>query len=313
MPADAYFRTRLLRDLFKDVLKDPASLIPKAKGIGVSSKSALNVDPVDFGIGIPRNRPKYAVTQLSNPLTQVGPQENMVQEPSPFSGYSTKGPVGSTSLEQRDRPGIDIPDIGVDEKTIGSRISQGKANLGMGTLAGLVPTLLASSKTVVPQRDDQYIDQMAKEVPDYIKNSQNASIDANTRSAIESVLSQGPLNRVSNTVAAISANGINAKSNLAEQNAGMDISLKNDYLQKKQGSLDQFNANVAGAKNQTIDSENTRLSNIGALGTNYFNESQNLINSGNRSLDQAKVLRSNQAMMKFQLERMLAELERYNR
>lgn len=311
MPADAYFKTRLLRDLFKDVLKDPASLIPKSKGMGVSGKSALNVDPVDFGIGIPRNRPKYAVAPLSNPLSQVGPQESMVQEASPFAGFSSKGSAPGI-LEQRDSSmDFDIPDIGVDEKTIAGRIGQGKGNLAKGTLAGLIPTLLSSSKSVVPEQNDKYIDQMAKEVPDYIKNAQNASIDANTRSAIESVLSQGPLNRSANTIAAISANGVNAKSDIAMQQAGTDISLQNDYLQKKQGSLDQFNYNVAGAKNQTIDSENTRLSNIGALGTNYFNESQNLINSGNKSLDQAKMMRSNQAMMKFQLQRMLKELERF--
>ena len=232
-----------------------------------------------------------------------------------LSSSLTEGDAMKRMLEARGGPGDPAnPDMtgmfrGVSDAEINRRIGESRSNLGKGTLTGLLSTLLQSSRTDVPKQDDRFLDRMVRKTPQYLVDAQNAEVDRTTNSAIGNVLANNPINRASNAVNAIVAQGVEGKNRVAIAQGQQDIGLENTYLGAKQQSLNQYNANTAQAQNMTRDSENTRIGNLGALGTNYFNQVQDSINNMNMLKDRNEILKSNNYM---QMQQWRALMKRMN-
>lgn len=254
------------------------------------------------------------------PLGDINFGRYMNSDPLPTSGINPVSSIGalggSGGLEQRGTPvpSVDDPDMtgmyqGVSDDEINRRIQESRGNLGKGTLTGLLSTLLQSSRTDVPKQDDRFLDRMVRKTPQHIVDAQNAEVDRTTNAAIGNVLSNNPINRAANAVNAIVAQGVEGKNRVAIAQGQQDIGLENAYLGAKQQSLNQYNANTAQAQNMTRDSENTRIGNLGALGTNYFNQVQDSINNMNMLKDRDAIMKSQNYM---QMQQWKALMKRIN-
>lgn len=242
------------------------------------------------------------VSSLNNPMREVSSlNQGLGRVPGVQSTYS------QGERDMNDLNGGMFNGISDDE--VNRRVMEARRNLGAGTLSSLFTTMLQSSGVKTPPRDDTYIDKMIRKTPQYVVDSQNAEVDRTTGAAINNVLSNNPLNRSTNAVNAIVAQGVQGKNQVAERRGQTDIGLENQYLGAKQNSLDRFNANTAQAENQMIDSENTRLGNIGGLATNYFNQVQDSVNNMNYLKDQNEVMKSNNYMQTLQYRNLLRMLE----
>lgn len=250
---------------------------------------------------------------MLNPVTPITQQ---TQVPLPGTGnFMNRNAVPPTSavppvpLETRGAPdpmeamAKQLMDQGLSEDEIRRRIASAGSYLTAGTVASAAPVLMQSSAYDIPKQDDTFWDKSIRKTPSSIVDSQRAAIDRNTRSSQESVLDRGgPLNMVSNVVNTIANRGTEAQSALALDTAKMDIGLENDFLARKQQSLDRNNANIAVQGNEVRNNENTRLSNLGALTTNYANQRADLANNENQLLDRNRVLKSSQAMQLLQMQ-----------
>jgi hypothetical protein len=172
---------------------------------------------------------------------------------------------------------------------IESRIAQARSNLGYGTLLGMLGTTLQNANRQVAPVNDRYLDQTADSIPQYVKDQANNNIDRTASASINNVMASGaPLNKAANTYAVINAQATNAKSNLAAQQATTDVSLRNQKLLRKQQRLDRFGNDTANAANMVTDNNNTKIGNVAALGTNYFNQIQKSISNEYALQDQAE-------------------------
>lgn len=260
---------------------------PQANSLKTAANNVLPTGDINFGRGYMNVNP--LPTSGINPVSSIG----------------TLGGA-SGALETRDVPGVgDATDMtgmfqGTSDAEINRRIGESRSNLGKGTLTGLLSTLLQSSRTDVPKQDDRFLDRMVRKTPQHLIDAQNAEVDRTTNAAIGNVLSNNPINRSANAVNAIVAQGVEGKNRVAIAQGQQDIGLENAYLGAKQQSLNQYNANTAQAQNMTRDSENTRIGNIGALGTNYFNQVQDSINNMNMLKDRNEIIKSQNYMQQQQ-------------
>jgi hypothetical protein len=167
-----------------------------------------------------------------------------------------------------------------------ARIQQARLNLGAGSLVSVLGSLLQNTGHAIPTQDDSYLNSKIRTVPQYIKDQTNYGIDQSLRASTEGVLNNAPLNRASNTLAAMENNATNAKSNAAVQYGKEDIGLTNRFLDQKNASQQAHNAALAQQQNEIINNTNTQIGNVAAIGTNYFNELQKAQNRVNAFQDQ---------------------------
>lgn len=167
-----------------------------------------------------------------------------------------------------------------------NRIAQARLNLGGSSLFSLLGILGQNSQENAPMQDDTFIDRSIRAVPQSIKDAQSYDIDKSLRSSTAGILANTPLNRAANTLSALNANAVNAKSRLGVQNAQTDIGLENNYLAKKDASLNRYNKNIADTLNRIRTNRNAQLNAAAGIGTNYFNEIQKAQNRVNAFEDQ---------------------------
>jgi hypothetical protein len=157
------------------------------------------------------------------------------------------------------------------------------SNLGLGTLASLAPSLLASSDFATPDRSGQYsaLDAMPQSVPraytDYLMNQTRQA----NRPFVQGIMrNTSSTARAMNNIGSLQGNTLNAIGNIANQNMMTDLGMRQNYLQQLGALRGQSAAEEAQKANYQTNFANQRLSNIGNVGANYFNQASNIDRSG---------------------------------
>ena len=157
------------------------------------------------------------------------------------------------------------------------------SNLGMGTFAAAVPQLLASSDFATPDRSGQFAALAA--TPQSVPRSYFDYQMSQARQGIRPYLSMASRNTANaaqamNMAQASQANMLNSIGNIANQRAMQDLGMRQNYLAQLGALRGQTAAEEAQKLNYQTNFANQRLTNLGSIGSNYFNQASNIDTSG---------------------------------
>jgi hypothetical protein len=156
-------------------------------------------------------------------------------------------------------------------------------NLGLGTAAAALPSLLASSDYATPDRSGQFaaLEAMPQTTPRSYYDYQMSQ----ARQGIRPFLSMASRNTANagqamNMAQASQANLLNSIGNIANQRAMQDMGLRQSYLTQLGALRGQVAAEDAQKRNYQTGFANQRLSNLGSVGSNYFNQASTIDKAG---------------------------------
>jgi hypothetical protein len=156
-------------------------------------------------------------------------------------------------------------------------------NLGMGTMASALPSLLASSDFATPDRSGQFSALAA--MPQSVPRSYSDYQMSQARQGIRPYLNMASRNTASasqamNMAQASQANMLRGVGDIANQRAMQDMGMRQNYLNQLGALRGQTAAEEAQKANYQTNFANQRLSNLGSIGANYFNQASGIDKAG---------------------------------
>lgn len=156
--------------------------------------------------------------------------------------------------------------------TVNNLFGQRNALLGVGTGIAALSQLFQDRSAIVPQVNDKYVNQMQREVPQYLKNQLYGQIDRSSRSYANAIARMGSGANSMAALASLHANVLRQKSDAATNFALQDIDLNSRYLQAKDQKQTQRDMYTAQALQQKQQNQNSLLASLGDLGVNFTNQ-----------------------------------------
>lgn len=156
--------------------------------------------------------------------------------------------------------------------SVNNLFGQRNALLGVGTGIAALSQLFQDRSAIVPQVNDKYVNQMQREVPQYLKNQLYGQIDRSSRSYANAIARMGSGANSMAALASLHANVLRQKSDAATNFALQDIDLNSRYLQAKDQKQAQRDMYTAQALQQKQQNQNSLLASLGDLGVNFTNQ-----------------------------------------
>lgn len=142
--------------------------------------------------------------------------------------------------------------------------------LTAGTALGVAGDLLQDTDYTVPQLDTRFVDAMPQQMPRTMMDQARRDMRMASRAGVNFAARNAPsFSRAANMIGMNQANQFNAISNLAAQQAGQNMQLRQNFLQQRGALANQQNMLDAQGENMRRQASNQRLASITNRGTAF--------------------------------------------